>query len=60
MTKKAKPMKTSVAIDPELLNWIDEMIASKRFATRTHAIELGLQLLKERSERTETFSRNAQ
>ena len=52
-------MKTSVAIDPELLDWIDSMIENKRFATRTHAIELGLQLLKERSEKTETFSRNA-
>jgi Arc/MetJ-type ribon-helix-helix transcriptional regulator len=59
MTKKGKPMKTSVAIDPDLLGWIDEMIDKKRFATRTHAIELGLQLLKERSEKTETFSRNA-
>jgi Arc/MetJ-type ribon-helix-helix transcriptional regulator len=59
MTKKGKPMKTSVAIDPDLLSWIDEMIDKKRFATRTHAIELGLQLLKERSEKTETFSRTA-
>jgi Arc/MetJ-type ribon-helix-helix transcriptional regulator len=56
MTKKGKPMKTSVAIDPELLEWIDSMVEKKRFATRTHAIELGLQLLKERSETTETFS----
>jgi Arc/MetJ-type ribon-helix-helix transcriptional regulator len=59
MTKKGKPMKTSVAIDPELLDWIDSMIEKKRFATRTHAIELGLQLLRERSEKTETFSKAA-
>jgi Arc/MetJ-type ribon-helix-helix transcriptional regulator len=59
MGKKGKPMKTSVAIDPELLSWIDDMIGKKRFATRTHAIELGLQLLKERSETTETFSNAA-
>jgi len=56
MTKKGKPMKTSVAIDPDLLEWIDGMIEKKRFATRTHAIEYALQLLRERSESTENLS----
>jgi len=49
-------MKTSVAIDPDLLEWIDGMIEKKRFATRTHAIEYALQLLRERSESTENLS----
>ena len=43
-----KKIKTSVALDEELLEWIDKLIASKRFANRTHAIEYALQRLKER------------
>jgi Arc/MetJ-type ribon-helix-helix transcriptional regulator len=41
-------MKTSIDLDPELIKWIDKMIARKRFATRTHAVEYALQRLKER------------
>jgi Arc/MetJ-type ribon-helix-helix transcriptional regulator len=43
-----KKIKTSVALDEELLEWIDKLVASKRFANRTHAIEYALQRLKER------------
>jgi Arc/MetJ-type ribon-helix-helix transcriptional regulator len=43
-----KKIKTSVALDEELLEWIDKLIASKRFANRTHAIEYALQRLRER------------
>lgn len=43
----AKKVKTSVAIDVDLLNWIDAGVAKKRFANRTHAIEYALQRLKE-------------
>lgn len=42
-----KKVKTSVALDEDLLTWIDEMIERKRFASRTHAIEYALQRLKE-------------
>jgi Arc/MetJ-type ribon-helix-helix transcriptional regulator len=42
--------KTSVALDENLLSWIDEMIERKRFANRTHAIEYALQRLKEQEE----------
>jgi len=45
MTRKVK---TSVALDEGLLLWIDKLIRSKRFASRTHAIEYALQRLKER------------
>ena len=43
-----KKVKTSVALDEDLLSWIDKLIESKRFANRTHAIEYALQRLKER------------
>jgi Arc/MetJ-type ribon-helix-helix transcriptional regulator len=40
-------LKTSVAIEKELLDWIDKQVKIKRFANRTHAIEYALQKLKE-------------
>jgi len=51
--KKGKPMKTSVAIDPDLLDWVDVMVLKKRFANRTHAIEFALQILRESGYGTE-------
>jgi len=48
-----KKIKTSIALDEELLKWIDKMISIKRFANRTHAIEYALQKIKERSENNE-------
>ncbi|MGO9643760.1 MAG: hypothetical protein ACLPY5_03315 [Candidatus Bathyarchaeia archaeon] len=44
---KPKPIKVAARIDQTLVFWMDKMIESKRFANRTHAIELGLQLLRE-------------
>ena len=44
-----KKLKTSVAIDRELLEWVDTQISKKRFATRTHAVEYALQQLKDQS-----------
>lgn len=41
-----KKIKTSVALDEELLNWIDSQIKTKRFASRTHAIEFALEQLR--------------
>jgi Arc/MetJ-type ribon-helix-helix transcriptional regulator len=43
-----KKRKTSIALDEDLLSWIDDLINTKRFANRTHAIEYALQRLKER------------
>jgi len=45
-----RKIKTSAAVDENLLSWIDEMIERKRFANRTHAIEYALQRLKEQEE----------
>jgi hypothetical protein len=48
-----KKIKTSIALDEDLLKWIDKMVNNKRFANRTHAIEYALQKVKERSENNE-------
>lgn len=42
-----KKVKTSIALDEDLLKWIDKMVSSKRFTNRTHAIECALQKLRE-------------
>ena len=49
MPKKNKKVKTSVALDEEVLDWVDEQVETKRFANRTHAIEYALQRLKDSS-----------
>jgi Arc/MetJ-type ribon-helix-helix transcriptional regulator len=48
--KMGRKVKTSIALDEELLAWIDEMIDRKRFASRTHAVEYALQRLREQQE----------
>lgn len=40
-------VKTSIALDEDLLVWIRKMIERKRFASRTHAVEYAIQRLKE-------------
>ncbi len=40
-------VKTSIALDDDLLKWVDSQIEIRRFANRTHAIEYALQQLKE-------------
>ena len=47
--KLGKKVKTSIALDSDLLKWIDSEIETKRFANRTHAIEYALQKLKDES-----------
>jgi Arc/MetJ-type ribon-helix-helix transcriptional regulator len=47
LPKKDVKLKTSVAIDPDLLAWVDGLVEKRRFANRTHAIELALQKLRE-------------
>ena len=44
MTRK---IKTSITIDFDLLVWVSQMVKTKRFASRSHAIEYALQRLKE-------------
>ncbi|PWB52880.1 MAG: hypothetical protein C3F06_07300 [Candidatus Methanoperedenaceae archaeon] len=38
-------IKTSIALDEDMLKWVDTQIEKKRFANRTHAIEFVLQQL---------------
>jgi Arc/MetJ-type ribon-helix-helix transcriptional regulator len=45
--KELGKLKTSIALDPDLLAWVDSLVQKKRFANRTHAIELALQKLRE-------------
>ncbi len=45
MTKRAKE-KTSITLDPELKQWIQEKIKEKKFASVSHAVEYALQELK--------------
>lgn len=40
-------VKTSIALDDDLLKWVDSQIEKKRFANRTHAVEYALQQLKD-------------
>jgi Arc/MetJ-type ribon-helix-helix transcriptional regulator len=41
-----KKLKTSVALDEDLLKWIDKEIKTKRFASRSHAIEFAIESLR--------------
>ena len=43
-----RKVKTSVALDQDLLDWVDEMVKLKRFANTTHAVEYALQRLREK------------
>ena len=42
--------KLTTTLDKELMAWIDENIESKRFATKAHAIEYALAMLKSKSD----------
>ena len=53
-------VKTSIALDDDLLKWVDSQIEKKRFANRTHAIEYSLQQLKDREEFESENQRTAQ
>jgi Arc/MetJ-type ribon-helix-helix transcriptional regulator len=44
-------IKTSVALDKDLLDWINTMVARKRFANKTHAIEYAITILRETIEK---------
>jgi Arc/MetJ-type ribon-helix-helix transcriptional regulator len=41
-----KKIKTSIALDEDLIKWIDSQIKIKRFANRTHAIEYAIEKLR--------------
>jgi Arc/MetJ-type ribon-helix-helix transcriptional regulator len=44
-------VRTSVALDKDLLDWVFEMTKRKRFANTSHAIELALTKLREEEKR---------
>jgi hypothetical protein len=47
--KTKKKVKTTVSLDPDLLEWARANAGpGKRFYNLTHAVELGLQTLRER------------
>ena len=46
-----RKLKTSVALDEDLLKWVDEMIKRKVFASRSHAVEYALECLRREYER---------
>jgi len=48
-----RKLKTSVALDEDLLRWVDEMIKRKIFASRSHAVEYALEHLRKEYEREE-------
>lgn len=41
-----RKIKTSIALDEELIKWIDSQIKTRRFANRTHAVEYALEQLR--------------
>lgn len=47
--RMGKKIKTSINIDEDLVKWIDSQIKTKRFATRTHAIEYALEQIRKSS-----------
>ena len=44
--KKLGKVSLSVSVDPGLLEWIDEQVEKKTYASRTHAFEAGATRLK--------------
>jgi Arc/MetJ-type ribon-helix-helix transcriptional regulator len=43
----AEKARATITVDPKYLEWIDERIAEKRFANRSHAFEYAVQRLME-------------
>ena len=41
--------KISATVDEKLLKWIDTQVAKKKFANRSHGIDVALQQLKNRT-----------
>ena len=50
MVKLPKKLKRSIAIDPDLLEWIKEMMEKKEFTSVSQAIDKALTLLKRQYE----------
>lgn len=46
MTKGKSKVRLNTTLDRELMEWVDSQIETSVFATKAHAIERGLKLLK--------------
>ena len=46
MVIMGKKIKTSVSLDEEILKWMDEQIATKRFRNRSHVMEYAIEQLR--------------
>lgn len=42
----SKKIKTSISLDEDILKWMDEQIATKRFRNRSHIMEYALEKLR--------------
>jgi len=47
-----KKIKTSISLDEDILKWMDEQIATKRFRNRSHVMEYAIEKLR-REDKTE-------
>jgi Arc/MetJ-type ribon-helix-helix transcriptional regulator len=39
---EGKKVKITATMDPDLVEWIDEKVKSRRFASRSHALEVAV------------------
>lgn len=46
--RKSKKGSLHVTVDEELVEWLEEQVDSKRFRSRSHGVEVALELLKKR------------
>jgi len=46
-------LSTGIRLEADMIIWIDDQIKLKRFANRSHAIELALELLREVMQRNQ-------
>jgi Arc/MetJ-type ribon-helix-helix transcriptional regulator len=47
-------IRRSISIDKELMNWINQQIAQRRFKDVSHAFEFAVYHLRQEEEKTET------
>jgi len=48
VVKMGKKIKTSVSLDEEILQWMDDQIATKRYRNRSHLVEYAIELLRKK------------
>jgi Arc/MetJ-type ribon-helix-helix transcriptional regulator len=48
---RVKGQRIRVTVEKDLLDWVDAVIATGEFANKSHAVEWGLRLLKQKLDR---------